>query len=209
VLLVGSGHSAATTLLFLLRLAAEEPGTSVVWSYRRDSPSPLEEIAADPLPGRLALAREANLLAREGREGLESLPGTVVDSISRSGSQLRVRLRHSGGGHCGIEVDRIIANTGFRPDLGLTRELQAHHCYASEGPMRLAAKLLGAGNDCLKMPSLGPDAQRHPEPDFFTAGQKSYGRMTSYLLANGRQGLRDVFRLVTGNAELDLDAEAR
>jgi thioredoxin reductase len=204
VLLVGGGHSAATNLLALEQLRSEEPSTSIVWAYRKDSSSPLEEVAGDPLPARAALSRESNRIAGERRGAVRVLAGRVVERISPAGGGLRVRLADRKGERIEIEVDRIISSTGFRPDLTISRELQAHHCYASEGPMRLAAKLLGGGGDCLRQPRLGPDAHRHPEPGFFVLGQKSYGRNPAFLLAAGREGLRDVFRIVEGKDDLDL-----
>ena len=41
-----------------------------------------------------------------------------------------------------VKCDRVVANVGFRPDASLYQELQVHQCYASEGPMKLAAALL-------------------------------------------------------------------
>ena len=61
-----------------------------------------------------------------------------------------------------VKAEVVVSLVGFRPELELTRELQVHHCYASEGPMKLAASLLAqrvaakgssAGGDCLKQAS--------------------------------------------------------
>ena len=51
-----------------------------------------------------------------------------------------------------VLVDRVLAHVGYRPDTALTAELQVHYCYATEGPMKLAAALMaagGGGGDCL------------------------------------------------------------
>lgn len=94
-------------------------------------------------------------------------------------------------------VDVLVSHVGFRPDMAMTRELQVHHCYASEGPMKLAASLLSArvaasksGNgaaagDCLNQAAPGPDLMRNPEPRFFICGAKSYGRNSAFLLSLG------------------------
>jgi hypothetical protein len=103
------------------------------------------------------------------------------------------------------EVERVVANVGFTPDTSLYRELQIHECYASLGPMNLAAALLKqSGHDCLTITSTAAETLRNPEPNFFVLGAKSYGRNSHFLLRHGFEQVRDVFRLITGNPELDL-----
>jgi hypothetical protein len=103
------------------------------------------------------------------------------------------------------EVDRIIANVGYTPDNSLYRELQVHECYASLGPMKLAAALLGqSGGDCMQQTSHGPNTLTNPEPGFFILGAKSYGRSSNFLLRIGFQQVREVFTLITGKGDLDL-----
>src|SRR5262249_51062843 len=113
-------------------------------------------------------------------------------------------------GQCGgrpvqWEVERLIANVGYAPDTTLFRELQVHECYASEGPMALAAALLKhGGGDCLTQPSGGAATLRCPEPNFFVLGAKSYGRNSAFLLRVGFEQVRDAFALITGKPGLDL-----
>ncbi len=206
VLVLGAGHSAATSVVALARLQAEERATRILWCYRSERQAPLNEVTDDPLPGRSGLAREANRLARERPGGLDVARGVMVEAIERSEGRFRIALAGPGGRRECV-ADRIIACAGYRPDHSLSRELQAHFCYASEGSQRLAAKLLGTGTDCLAVPKGGPDLLRHPEPDFFVIGQKSYGRSGAFLIANGREAIRYVFRLVDGEKAPDLYAE--
>ena len=101
-----------------------------------------------------------------------------------------------------IEVDEIIAATGFRPDLGLTRELQVQTCWATEGTYPLAAALLGeAGADCLQTPAFGVEMLRHPEPNFFTLGMKSYGRSSNFLLRTGYEQVALIFDWLSSTRE--------
>jgi len=95
----------------------------------------------------------------------------------------------------------VISLVGFRPELELSRELQVHHCYASEGPMKLAGSLLaqriaakgsGAAGDCLKQATAGPDLLKTPEPHFFVLGSKAYGRASSFLLKHGHDHVQAV-----------------
>jgi hypothetical protein len=79
----------------------------------------------------------------------------------------------------------------------LYRELQVHECYASLGPMNLAAALLKhAGADCLDVPAQGAQALRNPEPNFYILGAKSYGRNSNFLLRNGFAQIREVFTFI-------------
>jgi hypothetical protein len=213
-LLVGAGFSAATSLLALLSLADRDPSTRVYWARRSSGPDPFPLYSPDPLPDRARLAREGNRIAAEPPQALTTLPGVVVKALHPEGARLRVELRQVEGGATPetVTVDRVIANVGYRPATEVTRELHVHHCYASEGPMGLAAALLaadarGGAGDCLAETGHGPDTLRTPEPGFFIIGHKSYGRRSDFLLRLGREQVRDIFRLVEGDPELDLYGE--
>jgi len=97
-------------------------------------------------------------------------------------------------------VSTVIANVGYRPDSSIFQELQVHQCYASEGPMKLAAALMsssGAGSaDCLAQESPGKETMMNPEPSFFIVGMKSYGRSSKFLLTVGHEQVRDVLELL-------------
>lgn len=98
-----------------------------------------------------------------------------------------------------ITVDRIIANVGYRPDRTIYEELHVHECYATQGPIKLAAKLLGeSSSDCLAQASHGADVLKNPEPNFFILGSKSYGRNSNFLLRVGHQQIREVFEMLKG-----------
>ena len=81
---------------------------------------------------------------------------------------------------------------GFRPDHSLSRQLQVHECYATEGPIKLAATLLGGSADCLDQLSQGIEILKNPEPNFFILGNKSYGTNTTFLLTHGIQQVNTV-----------------
>ena len=103
------------------------------------------------------------------------------------------------------EVERIIANVGYSPDDGLFRELQVHQCYASQGPMALAAALLKQpAGDCLTVAPQSGSVLNTTEPNFFILGAKSYGRGSHFLLRTGFEQVREVFALLMGKADLDL-----
>ena len=79
----------------------------------------------------------------------------------------------------------------------LYRQLQVHECYATSGPMKLAAALLGStSQDCLAQESHGADTLANPEPNFFIVGSKSYGRNNTFLMRTGWQQVDEVFSLL-------------
>jgi len=83
--------------------------------------------------------------------------------------------------------------------------LQVHECYASLGPMALAAALLKQGSsDCLAIPPQGANALRTPEPNFYILGAKSYGRNPHFLMRIGFEQIREVFTLIASKPDLNL-----
>lgn len=206
VLVVGAGYSAATTVCALARLAEDHPDTWVVWVARGSSSQPLKRVANDPLKERDRLALRANTYATRTEANVEFHPSTLIQSVQCHGPDKGFTVTaRCGGEQRTWNVDRIVANVGCVPNRGLYRELQIHECYASEGPMGVAAALLkGQGGDCLSMPPVGPAALRNPEPNFFILGAKSHGRGSHFLLRAGFEQVRDVFTLITGRPDLDL-----
>jgi hypothetical protein len=207
VLLIGSGHSAATALVDFEAATKEGAGPARVdWVVREAVPeAPFREIPGDALPARADLTRRANVAARASWVVRHAGAGVEAYRPGESGA-VRVLLSRRAGKPSEIEVDRVLALTGYRPDTGITRELQVHHCYASEAPMKLATAILaaslekgagGAGSgDCLSQTAHDPDSLRNPEPDFYVVGAKSYGRGAAFLLTLGHQQIRDVLGLI-------------
>lgn len=184
-LLVGNGFSAATTLSLLLGLREQAPNTQVVWATRFVTP-PYERIENDTLPGRDDLANLGNELAQAEHKGVRYVGGCAIKALRPTGDQIAVELDHADGSVEEVVVDNVVANVGYRPDNSLYRELQVHQCYASEGPMKLAASLLDAGSgDCLAQPVAAAELLKNPEPGFFVLGSKSYGRNSQFLLRTG------------------------
>lgn len=196
ILLVGSGHSAQTAVCALLRLAETSPGTRVLWALRRQEPH-WQLIDDDPLPERHRLTATAAGLAADPPPALSLLTGVTTEAITASEGRFEVLLRRHDGSAESIEVDRILSLTGKVGDHRLYRQLQVHECYATSGPMQLAAALMGSeGGDCMQQTSQGPAALRNPEPGFFILGSKSYGRRTDFLMRVGWQQVDEVFQLL-------------
>lgn len=206
ILVVGCGYSAATTVCNLAALADDNPATWAIWLARGNRTQPIVRVANDPLRERDRLAVKANTLATRTDANVEYHPSSLIDRVEYLGQDKGFRVSGSMSGKAKTwEVDHIIANVGYSPDNSLYRELQVHECYASMGPMKLAAALQGQkGHDCLKVSGGGADNLRHPEPNFYILGAKSFGRDANFLLRTGFEQVRDVFALISGNAGLDL-----
>ncbi len=204
VLVVGGGYSAATTVCNLAALAESESATWVVWIARTTSSQPIRRVVNDPLPERDRLAMRANMLATRPEGNVEFHNQTVVVALEPIKDGIRVHGRTGSKKHT-WDVERIIANVGYMPDDDLYRELQVHQCYASQGPMALAAALLKqSGGDCLSIAPQGANALRTTEPNFYIIGAKSYGRNSHFLLRTGFEQVREVFALISGKPDLNL-----
>jgi thioredoxin reductase len=202
-LVVGAGASAATTVTDLARLAAEAPGTAVCWVTRESAAAVCADLPGDPLEARRALFAAARRLAGGAEPAVSHAGGAVLESFEYNSATHRYRVTLRVGEQPRVEeADRVVVNTGFGPDDSIYRELQVHECYASRGPMKLSAALLaamgGTGGDCLSVPSFGPGALAHPEPDFFIVGAKSYARYNTFLLETGYRQVADVMTLLAG-----------
>jgi hypothetical protein len=151
-LVVGSGHSAASTLRSICDLVAEFPQTRVTWAVRRDVPAhgfPYTVDPKDSSPHRDTLHRRANELSRD--TAVNFRPRTVVEKITHNGRSFQVQLStatsQGGAGEYSIELetvscDNVVAHTGFRPDFTLWRELQVDIHTATEGVLSLAQNVV-------------------------------------------------------------------
>lgn len=199
VLVVGAGHSAQTVAVAFAELLESAPETQVEWAIRSAHP-PFEPDPHDLLTSRADLHEAARDIAG-GDRGVRMRLGCVVESLSSTEYGVVVRFADSRTGQPedhGHEFDWIIGLTGAVGDRSLYGQLQVHECWATSGPMKLAASLLAGGSsDCLDQVSHGPDVLRNPEPDFFVLGVKSYGRTNSFLLRVGWEQVDDVFSIVS------------
>ena len=203
-LVLGMGHSAANTLLDLLRLAEEVPGTEVVWAVRR---ADVERVYGgerpDQLPARGRLG--ADLRAAVGAGRLEHRTGFVVTRLELSPDGASVTVvgddTGSGDGEQRVEgVHQVVAATGFRPDLDLTAELRLDLDPGLEAPRQLAPLVDPAFHSCGTVPPHGHRELAHPEePGFWTVGSKSYGRAPTFLVATGNEQVRSVAAAIAGD----------
>ena len=150
-LVVGSGYSAATSVRLLSKLTKTHSDTQIVWVTRGNRPLPIPELSADLLPERIQLTKAANQLAVQPDTCVKWLAGGQIQNIAKDGEQYLIELNNvdafdntasQGRAHV-LRVDNIVANPGFRPNTNPFHELQIHRCYATDGPIKIAAHLLG------------------------------------------------------------------
>ncbi len=205
-LVVGSGYSAATAIVALGSLHEQDDDTEVFWMTRKTGETPLSSIEEDTLCGRADLTAKANELASNAASKINWLPASYVreiDSGSDGDIQVTIEINaEQGGSDCKVlAVDNVIANVGYHPDRSLYGELQIHECYASQGPMKLAAALMGeTSSDCMTQSSPGTDTLKNPEPGFYILGAKSYGRDSRFLLRIGLEQIQSAFELIAAEA---------
>jgi thioredoxin reductase len=197
-LVVGAGHSAATTLLALAELADTEPGTRITWALRRDSAEKsFGGDAADALPARGALGHDLRHLVNVGR--IQVITGFNVTAIREDGDQLSVTGRSSSGAERTVIVDRIAAATGFRADFSLATELRLDLDPILESTRELAPLIDPNEHSCGTVPPHGVDQLTHPETGYYAVGMKSYGRAPTFLLATGYEQVRSVTAALSGD----------
>jgi hypothetical protein len=199
VAVLGAGHSAVGTLIDLARLKGEVAGTEVIWLLRGDRPEKAFGGGAnDKLAARGELGTAFARLVAEGRLRVETSFG--VTHLSEKDGRLRIG---SGSSCCGRHViaDELIVATGFRPDLGFLSELRIALDPALDCPTALAPLIDPNEHSCGTVRPHGARELAHPEPGFYIAGMKSYGRAPTFLTLTGYEQVRSIVADIAGDAE--------
>jgi hypothetical protein len=197
-LVVGSGHSAANALLELAQLAKTDPCTSFLWATRGvDLARIYSGGDADQLPARGELGADVRALVDSGRVTLAT--GFAVVALREEGGRMIVVGETADGERRIGPVDRIIAATGQRPDLSLTRELRLDLDLWLESAKALGPLIDPNVHSCGSVPPHGHRELSHPEPGFYTVGIKSYGRAPTFLLLTGYEQVRSVAAAIAGD----------
>jgi hypothetical protein len=197
VLVVGAGDSAMNVVLDLLRLHEAHPGTRVLWALRRPRADlSLGGGAADQLPARGALGLAVGRALAAG--SIELLAPFAAERVTRSAAGLRVDATLDGV-PTGIEVDRIVVATGFRPSLGMLEELRVELDPILQAPPALAPLIDPNLHSCGTVPPHGAAELKQPEPGFYIVGMKSYGRAPTFLMTTGYEQVRSVVAEIAGD----------
>lgn len=199
-LVIGSGHSAINALLDLAKLASEEDQTKILWAIRRTSVNSIyggEE--NDQLPARGLLGTRLKELVESNQ--LELISGFSLESIADNNGQKTVIGRSNGEEVQLRNIDNIIAATGQRPDFSFLREVRMDIDPSLESSSALAPMIDPNIHSCGTVPPHGEAELRHPEPGFYIAGIKSYGRAPTFLLATGYEQVRSITAWLCGDYE--------
>ncbi|NRR29127.1 NAD(P)-binding domain-containing protein [Oxalobacteraceae bacterium] len=196
VLVVGAGHSATGTLLALAELARQTPGTQLVWALRgRQLTKLFGGGAADGLPARGELGARLKALEQAGK--LELHMGCRIAALREHGGKMQV-VDESGMAVID-DIDEIVAATGARPDLGLSRELRVRNDPWLESTDALAPLIDPNAHSCGTVRPHGHRELAHPEPDYYVVGAKSYGRAPNFLMVTGYEQVRSVVAALAGD----------
>jgi thioredoxin reductase len=197
VLVVGAGHSAANTLLKLATLATQAPGTTITWAIRASSPVRVYGSADDELEARGKLGTAAHDLVRQGLVAL--VDGFEIDDLHPAAAgRVQVAGRRNGV-PATIDADVVVNATGFRPDIDMLREIRLALDEVVEAPRLLAPLIDPNLHSCGTVPPHGVAELAHPEPNFFLAGMKSYGRAPTFLLLTGYEQVRSIADELAGD----------
>ena len=199
VAVLGAGHSAIGTLIDLARLKDEASDTEIVWLLRGDRPEKAFGGGAnDKLAARGELGATFARLVGEGRIKVETSFG--VTHLAEKDGRLRIG---AGSACCGRHVvaDELIVATGFRPDLGFLSELRLALDPALDCPVALAPLIDPNEHSCGTVRPHGARELGQPEPGFYIAGMKSYGRAPTFLTLTGYEQVRSIVADIAGDKE--------
>ncbi|MEV7967946.1 FAD-dependent oxidoreductase [Sphaerisporangium sp. NPDC088356] len=205
-LVVGAGHSAATTLLAL----AQVEDTRITWAIRAGSAGRTYGGGeADALPARGALGTRLRAHVESGRITL--VTGFYIHSLtvigSGTGERVRVVSRDPSGAERSVTVDRIISATGYRPDHSIAGELRLDTDPILGSTRALAPLIDPNAHSCGTVPAHGVDELTHPENGYYAVGVKSYGRAPTFLMATGYEQVRSVVAALAGDWEAARDVQ--
>ncbi|MEV8233616.1 hypothetical protein [Micrococcus luteus] len=168
----------------------------MLWAVRNAGTARLGADAADGLAARGQLGSTVHGLVESGQ--LQQIASYEIDDVRADGDQVTVTGRRAGEPFA-VTVDVIVNATGFRPDLDMLREIRLGLDDIVEAPRALAPLIDPNLHSCGSVPPHGVAELAHPEPNFFIAGMKSYGRAPTFLLLTGYEQVRSIAAELAGD----------
>ncbi|PKH08271.1 NAD(P)-binding domain-containing protein [Planomicrobium sp. MB-3u-38] len=201
VAVVGSGHSAFNSVLDLLELKKEYPGTQITWLLRRKIKNSLFGGGdTDQLAARGELGSKMKQSVTAGLLNIEE--ESFISQISPNAfNQLQLTIIQEENQRILGPFDEIIANTGSRPDFSFLREIRYQSDASLESVSAIAPLINPNIHSCGTVRPHGEKELRQPEKDFYIVGAKSYGRAPTFLLATGYEQVRSIIAYLTGDIE--------
>ena len=197
IAVLGSGHSATGSLIDLTALKEQAPDTMVIWLVRGDDPAKAFGGGAnDKLAARGKLGAALAQLVEAGCLKVEA--GFRVSHVDLKDGRLRIG---AGSACCGraVMADELIVATGFRPDLSFLSELRLSLDPALDCPPALAPLIDPNEHSCGTVRPHGARELAQPEPGFYLAGMKSYGRAPTFLMMTGYEQVRSMMAELAGD----------
>ncbi|QTD42630.1 FAD-dependent oxidoreductase [Sporosarcina sp. Te-1] len=195
IAVVGGGHSAINSLLNLVALKEKYPKTSISWILRKNR---VEDAfgggSNDELAARGELGVRISEYVRNGQiqvitpyhiRRIRKENGIVLESQEKVLEQF----------------DRLIVNTGNRPNFDINHELRSERESITEAVPAIAPLIDPNAHSCGSVPAHGEKELRQPEPNFYIVGSKSYGRAPTFLMATGYEQVRSVVAYLAGDKE--------
>ncbi|GGG68782.1 FAD-dependent oxidoreductase [Paenibacillus radicis (ex Gao et al. 2016)] len=206
IAVVGGGHSALNTLLDLADLKASNSATEIIWIMRKNS---LEEAYGgeqnDQLAARGELGNRIHQLVDAKR--VEVITPFRIQSASKLNGKISLTGVRKEEALVISDLDKIIVNTGSRPDFSFLRELRLSMDQATESIDTLAPLIDPNVHSCGTVRPHGELELRHAEKGFYIVGMKSYGRAPTFLMATGYEQVRSVVAYLAGDLEAALKVE--
>ncbi|SEE82208.1 NAD(P)-binding domain-containing protein [Ruania alba] len=203
---IGNGHSAATAVANLARVARRDRTTRITWVLRRGQVGDtFGGGQADELPERGALGQRAKRAVESGLVRL--VTGFRTDRIDMVDGSVIVSAED---GRRLDPADHVVALTGFRPDHSFLSEVRLELDLRLQAPRRVAMEVDPNIHSCGSVAATGATDLAHPEPGFYIVGAKSYGRAPTFLALTGFEQVRSVVAKLAGDdaaaerVELDL-----
>ncbi len=197
VVVVGGGHSAATTIGTLSRVAKREPGMRITWVLRRGVVgNTFGGGSADQLPERGALGQRAKRAVESGLVDL--VTGFRTERVISDGGQAVLVAED---GRRLEPATRVFVATGFRPDLSFLSEIRLDLDVRLQAPAKIAADIDPNVHSCGSVRATGAADLAQPEPGFSIVGAKSYGRAPTFLALTGFEQVRSVVAAIAGDRE--------
>ena len=200
VAVLGAGHSAIGTLIDLVRLKEEAPATEVIWLLRGDKPEKAFGGGAnDKLAARGALGTAFAKLVMDGKICVET--GFRVSHIDRDGEKLRI------GAGIGVHAAASSPSTSWswrRASAPTSTSCARCGCRSippSSARPTLAPLIDPNLHSCGTVRPHGARELAQPEPGFYFAGMKSYGRAPTFLMLTGYEQVRSIVAEIAGDHE--------
>ena len=195
IAVIGGGHSAINSLLGLAEVKEKHPATSITWILRKKR---VEDAfgggSNDELAARGELGLRIAELVEKGVVEVET-PFYITSMKEQGGIVLTGKDRTLPA------FDRLIVNTGSRPNFDIHRELRFEAEAITEAVPALAPLIDPNEHSCGSVAAHGEQELRQPEKNFYIVGSKSYGRAPTFLMATGYEQVRSVAAYLAGDME--------